>query len=390
MIFDFLFSKARREKNFIPTRPRIINSKIKPVVLLSLDGWGMAPDSDGNAISRGYTPYMDYFVRAYPHGELIASGESVGLPANEDGNSEVGHLMMGAGRVVPQSLKRINTALNDGSFFQNLALLHAIDHALKNNSKLHLVGLVSSGNVHASLPQYLGLCKLVGNYPNLRVYSHLFCDGRDAAPKEALNIIATISQPEVSNNVKIASVSGRYYGMDRDRRWERTKMVYDAMTLGKGLAANSATAAIEQEYVKNHTDEFIEPTCILNSEGKFEGIVEENDAIIFFNFRVDRARQMVMPFAMPDFEQIEDFELGVDTEHGKTDKSVDVGNIFKREKVFKNLYITTMTQYQKKIPVGDIAFKPETVIRSLPEVLSLNGIKQLRLAESEKDKMVTY
>src|SRR3989304_3228853 len=233
--------------SFLKSKPSA--PSIKPVVLLILDGFGLAPPSEGNAITLAKTPNYDELLKSYPHGELIASGESVGLPANEVGNTEVGHLTLGAGRVIYQDLKRISMAIEDGTFFDNKAFLHALAHCRKYNSKMHLMGLVGTGNVHSSIEHFYGLLQFFkkAEFPN--VFLHLFTDGRDTPPKEAVEGINKIQTYLNDNKVgRIASISGRYYAMDRDRRWDRTEKAYKAIVLGKAQVASSAEEAVEHAY----------------------------------------------------------------------------------------------------------------------------------------------
>src|SRR3989344_352351 len=294
---------------------------ISPVVLVALDGWGLAPPSKGNAISLAKTPNMDYLYSNFPHGELIASGESVGLPATEVGNSEVGHLTMGVGRVIYQSLKRINIAIEDGSFYK------------KNNLS--------------------------------RVYLHLFCDGRDAPPNEGAGIISQIQAKLSLMKVgKIATICGRYYAMDRDARWDRVQKTYDAMTKGAGRQATDAVEVVRQSYSQGKSDEFIEPTVIL--ENGVAHTINDNDAAVFFNFRVDRARELTMAFVLPNFEHTNVAEFGFQLEQNTT---------FERAKKINNLFFVTMTEYHKNFPVSAIAFPPQyNFPDSLTEILTKNNI----------------
>src|SRR5258708_6814171 len=253
MIFDSLFKKETK----------VIPGKIQPVVLMVLDGWGIAPDSPGNAITQAKTPNYNNLMTNYPHGQLIASGESVGLPANEVGNTEVGHLNLAAGRTIPQDLKRIDKAIEDGSFFENNSFYHAVNHTKKFNSNLHIMGLVSSGNVHSSLSHLFALLDFCKRTGTRNVFLHLFTDGRDAPTEEGLSIIQKIEEYlKAGNPGRIATISGRYWAMDRDKRWERTKKAYDAIVKGVGVNAASAEEAIKAAYVKDQTDEFIEPSVI--------------------------------------------------------------------------------------------------------------------------------
>ncbi len=349
-----------------------------PVVLISLDGWGLAPASAGNAIALAKTPTMDSFYANYPHGELIASGESVGLPATEVGNSEVGHLTMGVGRVIYQSLKRINMAIENGTFYENEALNQAVLAAKTNKSKIHLIGLIGSGNVHSNTDHLYALLQLCKTNELSEVVLHLFTDGRDAPPKEAKEIIEQIvARLKILNIGRIGSISGRFYGMDRDGKWDRVEMAYNAMVLGVGRQATDPILAVETAYTAGKTDEFIEPTVIFEN-GKAQTI-DDNDSLIFFNFRVDRARELSMAVCLPDFEttQLEKYSLQ--------------GTPFARKKIPKNIFTVTMTEYIAGMPVKGVAFPPQyNFPDSLPEIFSKNNIPSLHLAESEKERMVTY
>ena len=369
-------------------------SQLKPVVLLILDGYGIAPPSVGNAITQAKRPNLISYPKLFPHGEIIASGESVGLPANEVGNTEVGHLTLGAGRVIDQDLVRINKSIKDGSYYDNPAFAKLLDHLRKKNSaKLHIAGLVSEGNVHSSMAHFwatMEFCKRnrVGN-----VCLHLFTDGRDAAPQEGIGIIDKIDSYIKNNKIgSICTVSGRYYAMDRDGRWDRTKLAYDAMTLGRGVPAKNASEAIKQSYLEGKTDEFIVPTVMTKEDGTPVATVDDGDAFFFINFRIDRPRQLTMAFVMPNFETLREFEFGKDPEHeGKQAGVVKfVGGTFKREKVVKDLLFATMTEYQEGLPVGAIAFPKVVVTNTLAETISKHGLAQLHMAESEKERFVTY
>lgn len=366
-------------------------NKIKPLVLLVLDGWGIAPPSQGNAISLAKTPNINSLLNRFPHGQLIASGESVGLPANEVGNTEVGHLTIGAGRTVFQDLKRINAAIEDNTFFENNAFLSALNHARRFNSKIHIMGLVGTGNVHSSIEHLDALLKFCQKFDVRRVKLHVFTDGRDTPLQEAVVEIGKILEYLKGTGVaEIATISGRYYAMDRDRRWERTAKAYKAIVLGKGQIAHGPVEAIKAAYAQGLTDEFIEPTVILNKDGLPTGTVEDGDVVIFFNFRVDRVRQLTMAFVLPDFETLKSFEFGyapgTEIEEGKATFAAT----FTREKWPQNLFYVTMTQYHKKLPVSAIAFAPTVVTNSLTEVISRSSLGQMHMAESEKERFVTY
>ncbi|MHA2426596.1 MAG: 2,3-bisphosphoglycerate-independent phosphoglycerate mutase [Candidatus Hermodarchaeia archaeon] len=372
-------------------------SKIKPVVLLVLDGFGMAPASEGNAVSRARTPNYDTYLRTYPHGALIASGESVGLPANEVGNTEVGHLALGAGRVIFQDLKRINVAIEKGSFFDNRAFLSAAAHVERNKSKMHLLGLVGSGCVHSSVDHLYALLQFCKKEEVGEVFLHLFTDGRDSPPQQGMEIIENIEKHLKNINLgSIASISGRYYAMDRDRRWDRTKKTYKALVLGHAIQTQSASDAIKSAYARGQTDEFIEPTLVVSTkattaaDGKGPILIDNDDAVIFFNFRVDRPKQLTMAFVVSDFENLRSFDFGYDPITERRAGEVEVKGTFAREKALKNLFFVTMTEYQKNLPVSDIAFGPEVVEKPLSVVLSENGFQQAHVAESEKERFVKY
>jgi len=367
---------------------------LKPVTLLVLDGFGIAPPSKGNAITQAKMPVYQSLLTRYPHGQLIASGESVGLPANEEGNSEVGHLTIGVGRVVLQSLMRIRASIEDKTFFENKALLDAAQHVKSHRSDLHLIGLVSSGEVHASIDHFYALLQFCVQESIPRTFLHLITDGRDAPPTEAQTIIATITEKIKSTSaIQIATISGRYYAMDRDARWSRTQKAYQAMVLGQGRFVNSPLEAIQSAYAANQTDEFIEPTVIVQNNQPV-GTIKNNDAAIFFNFRIDRPRQLTMAFTMKDFETLEQFEVEHDPHSQEsrpvTERRVLKGPTFQREFWPQNLFFVTMTEYQANIPVSSIAFPPLSVPDSLASTLARNNLRQLHLAESEKERMVTY
>jgi 2,3-bisphosphoglycerate-independent phosphoglycerate mutase len=363
---------------------------IKPVVLVILDGFGVASPSAGNAISLARTPNYDKYKALYPYGELVTSGESVGLPANEVGSSEVGHLIIGAGRVILQPLKRINQAIEDKSFFKNKAFIKAVKHVKKYDSKLHLMGLVGSGSVHSSNEHLFALLEFCKKRNLKKVYLHLFTDGRDSPPQEALEIISKIETFLKTNKIgQIASISGRYYAMDRDKRWDRTKKAYRALVLGEGEKATSAKEAIEKAYNQALTDEFIKPTVIVKKE-KPVATIDDYDAVIFFNFRIDRAIQLTTAFVLPNFEKLKSFGFSHLPHQDKAEGEARFYSTFNRGKILKNLNFTTMTQYHKKLPVTSVAFGPKIVKLPLSQVLAKKGLKQLHMAESEKERTVTF
>ncbi len=380
-------------QRFVNKEPinKVHKGSIEPVVVLVLDGWGIAPPSEGNAIELANKANFSKYIKTYPNGRLIASGESVGLPANEEGNSEVGHLTIGAGRVVPQSLIRIRDSIKNLTFYENEALNAAKKHVYQNNSKLHIIGLVGSGEVHASIKHLYALLEFCKRKEIQKVYLHLFTDGRDSPPHEAKKIVSEINSEleKLPNKIKIASIAGRYYAMDRDMRWDRTEKVYNAMVLGQGIYASSATEAIEKAYADSKTDEFIEPT-VITEFGKPVALVEDNDAVIFFNFRIDRPRQLTMAFTFENFENLEKFEFKDYENEEERAESITAGKTFKREKIIKNLFFVTMTEYQKEIPVSAIAFPPIHITDSISHIISNYGLNHFHLAESEKERMVTY
>lgn len=362
-------------------------NKIKPAVLLVLDGFGIAPDSAGNAITRARTPNIDRYRRQYLYGELIAAGESVGLPANEDGNSEVGHLTLGAGRVVNQSLVRINKSIEDGSFFDNDALVQAINHTAVNNSKLHIMGMIGTGSVHSSVEHLYSLIDLCNRHRLTNVCFHLFTDGRDSPPTCGIESLTKIENKLIESGVgRICTVMGRYWAMDRDARWERTQVAYDALTLGKGIVSDTMLQSVQNSYNSGKTDEFIEP-IVLTADATTR--VADNDSVIFYNFRIDRPRQLSMAFVIPNFETLREVDFGY-LPHNLKQQKTSKGPTFTRSKIVNNMFFVTMTEYQNNLPVSAIAFPPTIVNNSMPEVLSSHGLKQFHLAESEKERMVAF
>lgn len=350
-----------------PTREEGILAKFKgPLVLVILDGWGLSDSSRGNAIAGADTPNFERYRNNYPYAQLICSGEDVGLPQGQMGNSEVGHLNMGAGRVVYQELTRISKSIRDGDFFNNDILLDAVNHALKYGSSLHLMGLLSDGGVHSHITHLFALLELARRHRLDKVYVHCFLDGRDVPPDNAGEYVIQLEQRiKELNTGRIATVMGRYYAMDRDRRWERTDRAYRALKEGEGLKALSAAAAIKESYGRGETDEFVQPTIIEDGKGNPVATVKEGDAVIFFNFRPDRARQITRAFVDRDF------------------------NGFDRGAPLDSLYYVCMTQYDKTIE-APVAYRPQKLKNTLGEVLGSSGIKQLRLAETEKYAHVTF
>ncbi|PAV13491.1 2,3-bisphosphoglycerate-independent phosphoglycerate mutase [Methanosarcina spelaei] len=338
----------------------------RPLMLIILDGWGYRKAKEGNAVLTARTPKLDRLEKEYPWCFLEASGEAVGLPEGQMGNSEVGHLNMGAGRIVYQDLTRINLSIRKGDFFKNKVFLSAISNVKANNSCLHLMGLASYGGIHSYMPHLYALIKLAQEKNVEKVYIHAFLDGRDEPPKAALGDIRELDAfCKEHGSAKIATVSGRYYAMDRDKRWDRTKLAYDALTRGVApYTAPNAEIAVSNAYSRGESDEFVKPTIITDQAGKPVATVQDKDSVIFFNFRADRARQITWAFVRDDFEG------------------------FMREKR-PEVYFVCMTQYDETLDVP-VAFPPIKLENVLGEVLSKHGLIQLRIAETEKYAHVTY
>ena len=336
----------------------------KPTMLMILDGYGLNPSTHGNAVIAAETPNLDAIFSKYPNVQLNASGLAVGLPEGQMGNSEVGHLNIGAGRIIYQELTKITKAIDDGVFFGNAALNNAADHVLENGSALHVYGLMSDGGVHSHIDHIKAVLKLAKQRGLDKVYLHCFMDGRDVPPTSGIDYIKEIENFMSDINLgKIGVVSGRYYAMDRDKRWERVVMAYDALTLGEGRRASCGTAAVQQAYDAGETDEFIRPTVCCD-----QATVKDGDAIIFCNFRPDRAREITRAFVDSDFE--------------------DYG--FQRQVKLDDIKYICMTQYDADMPNVEIAFPPHTVKNTLGEYISSLGLSQLRIAETEKYAHVTF
>ncbi len=376
MILDDLDEGLNQEGYFGP----------RPVVLLILDGWGIGPDNAGNAIVRAQTPNIDHYWLSYPHTQLGASGQFVGLPEGEDGNTETGHLNIGAGTIVYQNLPRIDTAIEDKSFYKNHAILNTCAHVAKHDSTLHIMGLIGNGEVHSSIDHLYALLKAAKQENIQNVAIHGFTDGRDSPPTSAIEIVKEIEKKCKEIGVgRLASLMGRYYAMDRDQRWDRIAKAYHALTLGEGLRAQNANAAITEQYDRKITDEFIEPVLIPDDNGQLS-LIGDNDGVIFFNYRIDRPRELTRAFAISDFEKgkkPEQFDPYSVDENKVSEKT------FQRKKIPKNLYFTTMTQYEKHLPV-DVAFSPQIIENPLCKVFSDYGLRQLRMSETEKERFVTF
>lgn len=338
----------------------------KPVMLMILDGWGIDPAGPGNAVSLAKTPNLDRLLSEYPHTRLTTCGEAVGLPHGVMGNSEVGHLNIGAGRIVYQDLLRIDRAIADGSFFKNPVINQVIGKVVEKKSALHLIGLVSDGGVHSQLTHLLALLDLARAKGVNKLFVHAILDGRDTAPDGGAGYIQTVQQhiDEIGNGA-IATICGRYYAMDRDTRWERTEKAYDMLTLAEGRVAQDPVAAVRAAYARGETDEFVQPIIMGDGDGQALAKVQDGDAILFFNFRADRARQLTRAFTEKEFQG------------------------FARKVVPQLGGYVCMTLYDEKFGLPMI-FPPEHLNRILGEVVSANGLRQLRIAETEKYAHVTY
>lgn len=363
-------------------------------VLIILDGWGIGPNYPGNAIAQAKTPTMDMLQHTYPNTQLIASGESVGLPHNEDGNTETGHLNIGAGRIVYQDLPRINISIASGGFFQNKAFLKAVAHCKTHHTNIHLLGLIGQGGVHSSNDHLFALMRLCKDQGLPQAYLHLITDGRDSGPQSSEQYLSQVRDEIAKIGIgQIATVVGRYYAMDRDHRWERIKVAYDALIDGVGETTPDLTTTIAQRHAQQENDEFIKPILPLYDNEPCPRI-KQNDAVIFYNYRIDRPRELTRALTQSD-EQFVQHHESFDPYGVKYHKShLDTGappptNIFPRPNRPQNLLFVTMTEYEKNLPV-EIAYPPEFVEMPLSRVIALAGRRQLKLAESEKERFVTY
>ncbi|MGO3170528.1 MAG: 2,3-bisphosphoglycerate-independent phosphoglycerate mutase [Bavariicoccus seileri] len=337
-----------------------------PVAIIILDGFGWKPDHvEANAVAQAKKPNFDRYYKEFPHTTLKAAGLDVGLPAGQMGNSEVGHTNIGAGRIVYQSLTRIDKSIQDGDFFDNKELNEACDHALKNDSALHLMGLLSDGGVHSHINHLLALVDFAKSKGIKKLYIHPFMDGRDVDPHAGPEYIKTVAQKLTEAGVgEIATVSGRYYAMDRDKRWDRVKLAYDALVHGEGPKFEDPEEVVLNSYADGTTDEFIVPS-VIEKNGKPVGTINSNDAIIFFNFRPDRAIQLAKALTAKSWDE------------------------FDRGETLDNLKMVTLTLYNPEV-LADVAFKPIPMKNVVGEVLSTHGLKQLRIAETEKYPHVTF
>ena len=336
----------------------------KLTMLMILDGFGINDNEKGNAVKLANTPNIDRLMKTCPTTEVYTSGLNVGLPDGQMGNSEVGHTNIGAGRIVYQELTRITKSIEDGDFFSIPEFVEAIENCKKNNSKLHIMGLLSDGGVHSHIRHLFALLELAKRRDFEDVYVHCFLDGRDTPPASAEGYIMQLEEKMKEKEVgRIASISGRFYAMDRDKRWQRVKKTYDALVNGIGENKASAVTAIESSYQKEIFDEFVEPTVIVNGEAPI-ATIEKNDSVIFFNFRPDRAREITRTLVDKEFNEFETKDL--------------------------NLYFVCMTPYDETMPNVKVAFKKEPLKNTFGEYISNNGLTQLRIAETEKYAHVTF
>ncbi|MBL0134158.1 MAG: 2,3-bisphosphoglycerate-independent phosphoglycerate mutase [Chitinophagaceae bacterium] len=336
----------------------------KKVILVIMDGWGLGKVSTSDAIQHANTPFVSSLYKNYPNTTLVTCGEAVGLPDGQMGNSEVGHLNLGAGRIVYQELQRINVAIRDGSFAKNEVLLEALKYAKTNNKNLHLLGLVSDGGVHSHINHIKALTSLAKEQGVENVFLHAFTDGRDTDPKSGLGFIKDLQAHLAVSTGKIASITGRYFAMDRDKRWERVKLAYDALVKGGGTLAADPVAAMEASYAAGVTDEFIKP-IILSEDNKTPiALIKDGDAVICFNFRTDRCREITEVLTQTDFP-----------DQGMSKLS---------------LHYTTMTEYDKTFKGVNVIFENDNLVNTLGEIQEQQGKTQIRIAETEKYPHVSF
>ena len=341
----------------------------KPTVLMILDGFGINEKKEGNAIAMANKPNLDRIFEKYPHVRGNASGMAVGLPDGQMGNSEVGHLNMGAGRIVYQELTRITKEINDGTFFENEELLRAVKNCKDNDSAFHMYGLVSDGGVHSHNTHLYGLLELCKRNGLKKVYVHCFLDGRDTPPSSGKDFVAELEKEMEKIGVgEVASVHGRYYAMDRDNNYDRVQLAYDALTKGEGLKCDSATKAIQESYDRDETDEFVKPT-VITKDGEPVALIKDKDSVVFFNFRPDRAREITRCFCHED-----DFFKDIN---------------FKRDKKLDLTYVC-FSDYDPTIPNKTVAFKKIEINNTFGQWLAAKGLKQARIAETEKYAYVTF
>lgn len=337
---------------------------MKKAMLIILDGLGYGKEDRSNAVKAANTPYLDYLLEAYPHSKLQASSESVGLPAGQMGNSEVGHMNLGAGRIVYQELGRIHKAVDDGELKQNTILQRAFDYAKEAQKDVHLIGLVSDGGVHAHTKHLRGLCEAAADSGLANVFVHAFLDGRDTDPHSGINYINDLEKFLSGGSAKLASAIGRYYAMDRDNRWERVREAYDLLVHGKGKATASIATAIQDSYEEGVTDEFVKPIVKVATDGTPLATIKEGDVVICFNFRTDRGREISIALTQKAFPEYNMTPL--------------------------NLHYITMTSYDESFKNVEVVFQKDDITETLGEILEKNGKTQVRIAETEKYPHVTF
>ncbi|WP_372919930.1 2,3-bisphosphoglycerate-independent phosphoglycerate mutase [Salegentibacter sp.] len=336
----------------------------KKVLLMILDGWGITQDPKVSAIAQANTPFMDSVIKEYPHAELRTDGMSVGLPEGQMGNSEVGHMNLGAGRIVYQDLVKINMAVEKNTLKDEPVLEQAFSYAIKNNKPIHFMGLLSDGGVHSHINHLKGLLSAAEEFGVKEKYVHAFTDGRDVDPHSGKEFIIEIEEHLKKTNSKLATVIGRYFAMDRDKRWERVKKAYDLITKGIGQKSTNAAEAMENSYKNNISDEFIEPIVLTDEAGEPVAKLSEKDVVIFFNFRTDRGRQLTQALTQEDFAEYDMKKL--------------------------MLYYVTITKYDDSFEGINVVFKKDNIKSTLGEVLEYTGKKQIRIAETEKYPHVTF
>ncbi len=340
--------------------------KDKQYLLMIMDGVGINDEEKENAFKQANTPNLDRLFIKYPNTHIKTSGMAVGLPEGQMGNSEVGHTNIGAGRIVYQELTRITKQIQDGEFFKNEELLKAMENVKENNSSLHLIGLVSDGGVHSHIDHLFALLEMAKREEIENVYVHAILDGRDTPPTSAVDYVKKLEEKMKELGVgKIATISGRYYAMDRDNRWERVKLAYDAIALGKGQEFKIAQKAIETSYEAQEFDEFVKPVVLTDKEDNPIATIGDKDSVVYFNFRPDRARELTKAFMLPNFDGFETKEI-------------------------KDLVWVTMTQYDETIKTVNVAYKPQVLVNTFGEYISKKGYTQLRIAETEKYAHVTF
>lgn len=336
----------------------------KKVILMILDGWGLSPDPKVSAIDNANTPFIDSLYTKYPHATLRTDGLHVGLPEGQMGNSEVGHMNLGAGRIVYQDLAKINLAVKNKTLANEPVLIDAFKYAKSNNKPVHFLGLLSDGGVHSHIDHLFGLLDAAEDYGVQNTFVHAFTDGRDVDPKSGFGFVTALEEHIKNSNTKLASITGRYYAMDRDKRWERIKLVYDALVNGIGELSNNATQSIKKSYKNDITDEFIKPIIMTDNNNQPIANIKDGDVVIFFNFRTDRGRQLTEALTQNDFHEQNMHKL--------------------------NLYYVTMTNYDENFSNIKVVFEKDNLTETLGEVLEKHHKKQIRIAETEKYPHVTF